>query len=125
MPACGSAGTTARPATSRCRSAARGWKCMRTTAQKRGRSCTSGRCAGRSATSDSVGQFGFSRYRRPTGSEAETEPGSRGRVLRNRPGIRRKRDMDAAEYEALLRTQEAYLEQISAETRFTAALIRQ
>jgi cell filamentation protein len=59
------------------------------------------------------------------GLEAETESGSRGKVLRNRLGIRRKRDMDAAEYEALLRTQDAYLEQISAETRFTAALIRQ
>src|SRR5947199_10710700 len=68
---------------------------------------------------------GFGEYQPPVRPEAETEPGSRGRVLRNRPGIRRKRDMDAAEYEALLRTQEAYLEQISAETRFTAALIRQ
>ena len=68
---------------------------------------------------------GFGRYRPPTGAEAETEPGSRGRVLRYRLGIRRKGDMDVAEYEALLRTQDAYLERINAETQFTAALIRQ
>src|SRR5438105_835487 len=98
---------------------------MRTTARRHGRSCTSGRFAGRSATSASVGQSRFGRYKPPAGSEVETEPGSRGRVLRNRLGIRRKRDMDAAEFEALLRTQAAYLERISAETRFTAALIRQ
>lgn len=34
-----------------------------------------------------------------TGIEVETEPGSRGRVLKNRLGIVRKRDMDRAEYE--------------------------
>jgi cell filamentation protein len=44
-------------------------------------------------------------------------------VLRNRLGIRRKREMDQFEYEALLRAQEAYLERISPETRFTAALL--
>jgi len=70
-------------------------------------------------------QRGFGEYEPPTVPEAETEPGSRGRVLRNRLGIRRKREMDVAEYEALLRTLDAYLEQISAETRFTAALVRQ
>lgn len=68
---------------------------------------------------------GFGRYQPPAGPEAETQPGSRGRVLRNRLGIRRKRDMDVAEYEALLRAQEAYLQRISADTRFTAALIRE
>jgi cell filamentation protein, protein adenylyltransferase len=68
---------------------------------------------------------GSSRYQPPAGPEAEAEPGSRGRVLRNRLGIRRKRDIDAAEYEALLRAQEAYLQRISAETRFTAALLRE
>jgi cell filamentation protein len=67
----------------------------------------------------------FGEYEPPTGPEAEMEPGSRGRVLRNRLGIRRKRDMDAAEFEALFRTQEGYLERISVETRFTAALLRQ
>lgn len=45
------------------------------------------------------------RYRTPHGPEAETEPGSRGRVLCNRLGIRLKREMDRAEYEALLAAQ--------------------
>jgi cell filamentation protein len=45
--------------------------------------------------------------------------------LRNRLGLRRKREMDAAEYEALLRAQESYLQRISADTRFTAALLRE
>jgi len=72
-----------------------------------------------------MGEAGFSRYQPPAGVEAETEPGSHGRVLRNRLGIRRKREMDAAEYEALLRAQEAYLQRISADTRFTASLLRE
>src|SRR5437660_9416489 len=37
---------------------------------------------------------GFSHYEAPAGAEAETELGSRGRVLRNRLGIRRKREME-------------------------------
>jgi cell filamentation protein len=53
------------------------------------------------------------------------QPGSHGRVLRNLLGIRRRRDMDRAEYEALRQAQEAYLEQISPDTRFTAALLRE
>ena len=56
---------------------------------------------------------GFSQYGPPTGAEAETEPGSRGRVLRNRLGIRRKREMDQAEYEALVRTREAVERRLS------------
>jgi len=44
------------------------------------------------------------------GGEVETEPGSRGRVLRNRLGIVRKREMDQAEFEALVRVQEEYLQ---------------
>jgi cell filamentation protein len=72
-----------------------------------------------------MGGAGFSRYQPPAGPEAEAEPGSRGGVLRNRLGIRRKREMDVAENEALLRAQEAYLARISAETRFTAALLRE
>jgi hypothetical protein len=54
-----------------------------------------------------MAEAGFRRYQPPAGPEGETEPGSRGRVLRNRLGIRRKREMDVAEYEALLRAQEA------------------
>jgi hypothetical protein len=40
------------------------------------------------------------RYTTPQGAEAEFEPGSQGRVLRNLCGIIRKREMDKAEYEA-------------------------
>jgi hypothetical protein len=42
-----------------------------------------------------------------TGPEAEFQPGSRGRVLRNRLGITRVRDMNEAESQALLIAQEA------------------
>jgi cell filamentation protein len=65
----------------------------------------------------------ISRYITPTGSEAEFQPGSAGRVLVNRLGIRRKTDMDAAEYRALLGAQEAYVKIITPETRFTAELL--
>ena len=64
------------------------------------------------------------RYTTPKGLEAQAEPGSRGRVLRNRLGIRRKTDMDQAEFEALLRVQAAYLKRVSPGTRFTAEMIR-
>jgi len=64
-----------------------------------------------------------SRYRAAEGAEAQTEPGSYGRVLRNRLGIVRKRDMDRAEYQAFVATQERYLASITQETRFTATLL--
>ncbi|MCK4624004.1 MAG: Fic family protein [Phycisphaerae bacterium] len=64
-----------------------------------------------------------SRYKTQEGSEAQTEPGSRGRVLLNRLGIRSKSRMDRVEYEALLAAQTAYLGQITPQTRFTAKLI--
>jgi cell filamentation protein len=64
-------------------------------------------------------------YEPPTGVEAEWEQGSGRRVLRNLVGIRRKREMDRAEYEALLRVQEHYLRRIGPGTRFTAALLRE
>lgn len=64
-----------------------------------------------------------SRYKTPEGPEALTEPGSRGRVLLNRLGIRSKAHMDKAEYEALLAVQTAYLERVAPETKFTAKLI--
>jgi len=44
-----------------------------------------------------------------TGPEAEFEPGSRGRVLRNLLGITRVRDMNEAESQALELAQEAAL----------------
>ena len=66
---------------------------------------------------------GPSRYATPKGPEAEFEPGSRGRVLRNLPGIRRKGEMDRAEFEALLRAQTKYLGRIGPETPLTAELL--
>ena len=66
-----------------------------------------------------------SRYQPATGVEAETEPGSRGRVLRNKPGIQRKREMDRAEFEALIRAQSHFLERVTTETQFTAETLRE
>lgn len=54
------------------------------------------------------------------GIEAEFEPGSRGRVLRNKLGIRRSRDMEQAESEALLAVQEWAVAHFDAGHRFTA-----
>ena len=65
----------------------------------------------------------ISRYTTPHGPEAEFQPGSRHRVLRNYLGITSKIEMDRTEYEALLRVQENYLKKITPKTRFTAALI--
>ncbi len=62
-------------------------------------------------------------YQPPEGAEAEAEPGSRGRVLRNNVGIGRKRGMDKVEYEAPLRAQEAALEELTPRTRFTTRLL--
>ena len=53
--------------------------------------------------------------------EAEFEPGSRGRVLRNLLGLRRVSDMEQAESEALVATQEALLDEYTLAHRFTAA----
>lgn len=63
------------------------------------------------------------RYITPEGSEAESEPGSRGRVLRNRLGIRRKMEMDRLEFESLVAAQEEYLECIGPDTRLTTDLL--
>ena len=63
------------------------------------------------------------RYTTPRGSEAQFQPGSRGRVLANLLGIQRRRDLDRAEYEALVKAKEAYLGRVAAETRFTCDLI--
>jgi cell filamentation protein len=60
-----------------------------------------------------------------TGIEGEWQPGSGKRVLRNRKGIIHKTEMDRAEADALLAAQESYLGIITAETRFSAALICQ
>ena len=65
-----------------------------------------------------------SRYQSAVGMEAESEPGSRGRVLRNKPGIQHKREMDRAEFEALIRVQSDFLGRVTTETWFTADLLR-
>jgi cell filamentation protein len=65
----------------------------------------------------------ITRYTTADGPEAEYEPGSRGRVLRNLCGLTSKRRIDVAEYEALVAMQENSLRNIDSETRFTAALL--
>lgn len=70
-------------------------------------------------------QKGHGEYELTEGAEVETEPGSRGRVLRNKLGIIRKREMDQTEYDALVRVQEIYLSRLTGETRFTAKLLRE
>lgn len=54
------------------------------------------------------------------GIETEFEPGSRGRVLRNKLGIQRSRDMEQAESEALLAVQDWAIAHFDAGHRFTA-----
>jgi cell filamentation protein len=54
------------------------------------------------------------------GPEAEFEPGSRGRVLRNLLGIVRARDIAEAESQALEIAQEAALERYGPDHRFSA-----
>lgn len=54
------------------------------------------------------------------GPEAEFEPGSRGRVLRNALGIIRVRDLNEAESQALVLAQEAALDRFGPDHRFTA-----
>lgn len=56
----------------------------------------------------------------PSGIEAEFEPGSRGRVLRNKLGIRSVREMAEAESEALLLAQRMAIEQTGENQRFSA-----
>ena len=65
------------------------------------------------------------RYATPQGLEGQWQPGSRGRVPRNLLGIRSRRQIDRAEYEALVAVQAAYLERVTSRTRFTARLLRQ
>ncbi len=54
------------------------------------------------------------------GDEAEFEPGSRGRVLRNRLGIVLVRDMKLAESQALILAQRTAVDRITQAHRFTA-----
>src|SRR4051794_36199585 len=64
------------------------------------------------------------RYRPAAGPEAEFQPGSRGRVLRNLAGITRVREMDRAESELLVDAQGKYYHICTPDTRFRAQLIR-
>ncbi len=59
----------------------------------------------------------MSRKYEATGPEAEFEPGSRGRVLRNLLGINRVRDMNETEAQALELAQEAALDQYGPDHR--------
>ncbi|MBI2843655.1 MAG: Fic family protein [Armatimonadetes bacterium] len=69
----------------------------------------------------------MSRYSAARGPEAEYEPGSRKRVLRNKLGIKSKSAMDTLEAEALADVQIRYFSEeiVTEDTRFTADLIRQ
>lgn len=60
-----------------------------------------------------------------TGIETELEPGSRGRVLRNKLGIRRVRDMNLAESQALAIAQDLLFDQFGSRHRFTASNVCQ
>jgi len=55
-----------------------------------------------------------------TGSEAEFEPGSRGRVLRNRLGITLVRAIQREESEALLAATQHLIDEVTVDHRFTA-----
>lgn len=59
------------------------------------------------------------------GIEGEWQPGSHQRVLRNKLGIARKREMDQAERDALLAVQMRYVSLIETTTRFTDKLLCQ
>jgi cell filamentation protein, protein adenylyltransferase len=55
------------------------------------------------------------------GPETEFEPGSRGRVLRNRLGITSVRALQQKESEALLATTQQVIDQVTVDQNFTAA----
>src|SRR5216683_2514804 len=57
----------------------------------------------------------------PTGIESEFEPGSRGRVLGNKLGIVKVRDMQLAESQMLLLVQKKAIETYGPDHRFSAA----
>lgn len=67
----------------------------------------------------------ISRYTVAKGVEGEFEPGSKGRVLRTKLGVTRKREMDRLEFHALISVQERYYDLIEDTTCFTADLICQ
>jgi len=64
------------------------------------------------------------RYDTSTLPEAKFEPGSRGRVLKNNLGIKRKREMDEAESVALKTATDKLIGMYDKDHRFTASDIR-
>lgn len=56
-----------------------------------------------------------------TGPETEFQPGSRGRVLRNRLGITSVRAIEQAESQALLATTQQLVDEVTVDHRFTAS----
>jgi cell filamentation protein len=63
------------------------------------------------------------KYSTTSGFEGEFEHGSRRRVLKNKLGIKSKREMDRAEFEALVVAQARYFGFVTKRTKFTAELI--
>jgi cell filamentation protein len=59
------------------------------------------------------------------GREAEFQPGSRGRVLRNRLGIKSVRELEREESERLLATTQRTIDETRVDQRFTAGDVRQ
>jgi cell filamentation protein len=53
------------------------------------------------------------------------QPGSGGRVLRNRLGIKRKSDIDQTEFELLVAAQELWLQRVTGKTTFTSQMLCQ
>lgn len=67
----------------------------------------------------------INRYRTSAGIQAEYEPGSRRRVLRNLLGVTSKPELDQIEYERLLAMKEKYLATLGPDTPMDVKLIRQ
>ena len=74
----------------------------------------------RRTTFRNVVEFVTARKYKATGQQAEYEPGSRGRVLRNLLGIIRVGDIGEAESRALLLAQSLAIDRIDDDQRFTA-----
>jgi cell filamentation protein len=64
------------------------------------------------------------KYRSHPGIEGEFEPGSGGKVLRNKLGIRTVQEMDQTEYDALEDAQDRYLDVLTDKTVISAKFIR-
>lgn len=67
----------------------------------------------------------ISRYVEATGPEAETQPGSKGRVLRNKLGLVSKRALDLAEAQFLAQAQEKWYQHLTQQTSFSSKMICQ